>query len=355
MPTHDPFDDTIGRGGVPRDGKGRALLVPPGGGERVPYTSVSTLAGQLNAYAKPLHDWETRMAVIGTAMSREDTAIAGSSRYSTRIGEEDEGRNREEAMILDELIARGKERAGGMQKARWGTAFHRFVEDPDPLGEPPEDMAPDIEAFRRTLDLLGIKILAAEVFIVNELLGSAGSFDYALLVPWRPGVVVIGDSKTGKLKPDQCEIQLAAYGCGSVIYDRDTDERIRFEDAFGMPADHQVGYVPHTPPMSGQTDLWPVDLEAGFQSALLARDVHRRNSEARKRYGKKVWQPVDIQVYGASAAQGAIERLRSVAEQMTFEAVRQELKAIHRQFREVWTDDLTQVGGRLLRERKAVA
>lgn len=349
----DPLDDTIGRGGVRRDGSGRALLVPPGGGERVPYTSMSTLAGQLNAFAKPLHQWEMRMAVIGTAMSREDTAIAGSSRYSTRIGEEDAGRNREEAAIIDEVIERGKERAGGNQKAQWGTGFHRYAEQDDPLGEPPEDMAGDIEAFRRTLELLGIKILATEVFVVNELLGAAGTFDYALLVPWRPNVVVIGDSKTGKLKPDQCEIQLAGYAVGSEIYDLDTDERISFENAFGMPADQELGYIPHTPPMSGQTELWPIDLVAGRGAASLASQVHRWNAYARKRYNKKVWKPVDVEAVGLERALGKMEALELASP--SFEDARQQLRDLHREFKAVWTDELTQRGGRLLRTLKEAA
>lgn len=349
-PARDPLaDEVIDRGGVPRDQYGRAKLVPLGGGERVPYTSMSTLAAQLNAYVQALHEWEIIKAVQGVAMSRELTAIAASSKYSTRIGDNDTGRNREEKLIMMDVIDKGKLLSGAHEKAMWGTAFHRFVEDRDPLGEPPEDMAEDIEAFHRALDLLGIKILATEVFVVNELLGAAGSFDYALHVPWLDGVV-IGDSKTGKLKPDQCEIQLFGYA-GSEIYDRDTDERIPFVDAFGMPANLEVGLVPHTPPMAKRTDLWPVDLVAGRGRAILARDVHRSNAEARKRYGKKVWAPLDVEQIAQSRARNAMQGASMAGPTVT--EFRADLKRIHQQFRDVWTTDLTDYGKHLLAKVEA--
>lgn len=351
-PGIDPLDDSVGRGGVPRDGYGRAMLVPPGGGARVPYTSMSTLAGQLNAHAQGLHQWELRMVAKGVGMSRELSGIAGSSRYDTRIGEEDVSRNREEAQVLDEVILHAKELAGAHQKARWGTAFHRYAEQDDPLGEPPEDMVADLEAFRRTLDRCGIKILATEVFVVNETLGAAGSFDYALYLPWRPNVVVIGDSKTGKLKPDQAEIQLAGYAT-SEIYDRDTDERMSFFDAFGMHSDKQLGYVPHTPPMSGECELWPVDLEQGFMRAVLARDVHASNAAARKRYAKKVWKPLDVDSIESDWVEAKLAQVEN--EPLTFEGTQERLKELHREFKHIWRPEWTQRGGRLLRERKVAA
>lgn len=350
-PRFDPLEDNVGRGGVPRDRYDRALLVPPGGGKRVPYTSMSTLAKQLGSDFA-LHQWELRQVAKGVGMSRELSAVAGSSRYDTRIGEEDEGRNREEAHVLDEVILHAKELAGAHQKARWGTAFHRYAEQgPDPLGEPPVDLAADLAAFHRTLALLGITVLDTEVFVVNETLEAAGSFDYLLAVPWRERLV-IGDSKTGVLKLDQDEIQLAGYAT-SVIYDRDTDERISFEEKYGIGVDVEYGLTVHTRPMSGETHLYELDLAQGFYSAVLARDVHRRNREARQRYSKKNCQPLDVAAYATSAALAALERLAEAP--LDFEETRAELRRIHRHFKDIWHDELTRLGGQLLRARKEVA
>jgi hypothetical protein len=349
MPDIDPLSEeaAVGRGGVPRDQYDRALLVPPEGGERRPYTSMSTLAKQLGSEFA-LHRWELRNVAKGVGMSRELSGIAGSSRYDTRLGEEDEGRNKEEGLILDEVVFQAKELAGAHQKARWGTAFHRYVEQEDPLGEPPEDMEPDIEAFRRKLKLLGIKILDTEVFVVNEELGACGSFDYLFMVPWRK-LLVIGDSKTGKLKLDQDEIQLWGYA-GSVIYDRDTDERMTFAEKYGMEVDPALGYTVHTAAMSGETDLWPLDLISGRDSANLAAAVHRRNSRVQKYYRKvKKAGPIDAVTIAQERAREAIGH----AEGMRWEPTRARLKEIAAEFKDVWTNELTDLGTALLRRAKA--
>jgi hypothetical protein len=301
MPFDDPLDENVvGRGGVPRDRYDRAMLVPPGGGPRQPYTAISTLSKQLgNDFA--INRWQIRMAVKGTGMSRELSAIAGSSRYDTRIGEQDTARNREEGAILDDVAERGQFLAGAHQKRDWGSAFHRYAEQEDPLGEPPVDMSTDLEAFRRKLRLLGIRILDSEVFVVNEELGAAGSFDYLLFVPWRD-LLVIGDSKTGVRKLDQDEIQLFAYA-SSEIYDRDTDERISFEEKYGIGVDQELAYTVHTAAESGECELWPLDLVSGRESALLASAVHKRNSLVNKAYRKV--KPLDAEEIGRDAARMA--------------------------------------------------
>lgn len=343
-PTLDPLE--VGRGGVLRDQYDRALLLPPEGGARRPYTSMSTLAKQLGQDAS-LHRWELRNVAKGVGMSRELSALAGSSRYDTRIGEEDEARNREEGLILDEIVRDAKELAGAHQKRNWGSAFHRYAEMEDPLGEPPLDMVPDLEAFRSTLKRLGIKILDTEVFVVNELLGAAGSFDYLLSVPWIDNLV-IGDSKTGVLKLDQDEIQLWGYA-GSVVYDRDTDERITFAEKYGMEVDQEVGYTVHTPAMSGETKLYPLDLVSGKESAELAKLVHARNSRVQKYYRKV--KPIDVEAIQAERVEEQLQRLEGAP--YRFLELQARLKDLHRENKEIWTADWTQRGGKLLREQKA--
>lgn len=350
MPAADPLDDTIGRGGVPRDRWDRALLVPPEGGERVPYTSMSTLAKQLNNEFA-LHRWQLRQTAKGVGMSRELSALAGSSRYDTQIGEEDRDRNREEGLILDDIVQRAQFLAGAHQKRDWGSGFHRYAEQDDPLGEPPLDMVDDLEVFRATLKRLGIKILATEVFVVNELLHAAGSFDYLFFVPWRDQLV-IGDSKTGKLKLDQDEIQLFGYA-GSVIYDRDTNERVTFEQEYGIGVDQELGYTVHTPPTGGETKLYPVDLVEGKKSAELAAAVHRRNRAANRRYSKKNCQPLDVEALETEQVELELSILE--ASPLDFADVQRELKALHQAHRASWRAEWTQRGGRLLRERKAAA
>lgn len=344
MPNVDPLE--VARGGVPRDRWDRAMLIPPGGGEREPYTAVSTLAKQLGSDFN-LHRWDLRMTAKGVGMSRELAALAGSSRYDTRIGEEDEKRNREEGRILDDVVERAMELAGAHQKRDWGSAFHRYAEQDDPLGEPPEEMAFDLAAFQRTLKSIGAKIIDVEVFIVCEELKAAGSFDYLISVPWRP-LPIIGDSKTGQLKLDQDEIQLAIYANGE-IYDKDTDERRSFAEVYGQDVDTEFGLTLRTAACSREMIPYPLDLKLGFERARLAKAVHADQKECRDRLRKPA--PLDVDGIGRGLAMEEMSRLEGL--RVPFEDVRARLKAIHRQYKEVWTDDLSQYGGSILRAAKA--
>jgi len=150
----DPLDDEVdvGRGGVPRDRWERALLYTrESPAVRVPYTSASTLADTLSDdYG--LNVWDRRMIAKGVGMSRELSAMAGSSTYSTQLGERDVDKNRAAGQLLDEIVERARDLAKAHQKRDWGTAVHAYTEERDPLGEPPEDMLPDIESFWEALD-----------------------------------------------------------------------------------------------------------------------------------------------------------------------------------------------------------
>src|SRR5688500_8931273 len=86
--------EDVGRGGVPRDGYDRALLVPRGLTTRTPYTSASALADYIsNPYA--LHRWEKRYLARGLGMREDLAALAGAETYNTGFAEEDQKENRE--------------------------------------------------------------------------------------------------------------------------------------------------------------------------------------------------------------------------------------------------------------------
>jgi hypothetical protein len=81
--------------------------------------------------------------------------------------------------------------------------------------------------------------------------------------------------------PENCRIQLAAYA-GSQVYDKETDERIPFEAAYG-PVDQEIGITAHTVAIGGTTVCYEEPLEIGRRAAAAALWVR----EYRKVNGRK--------------------------------------------------------------------
>jgi hypothetical protein len=281
-PNYDPLDDGpgIGRDGIPRDRWDRPLLIPVGGGDRQPYTSISTLSDALtDSYG--LDRWDRRMIVRGIGLSEDLAALAAAEPYNTGLGESDKGAMKESGRRLDEIIERARDVAKAHQKRDYGTAFHGFTE-PDNRDQTvvPIRMQPDVESFWAELERRGIEIVATEIFVVNESLRSAGTFDHLVRVPGITDLVVL-DKKTGVYHPENCRIQLAAYA-GSQVYDKETDERIPFEAAYG-PVDQEIGITAHTVAIGGTTVCYEEPLEIGRRAAAAALWVR----EYRKVNGRK--------------------------------------------------------------------
>jgi hypothetical protein len=287
-PNFDPLDDGpgIGRDGIPRDRWDRPLLIPVDGGDRKPYTSISTLSEALGD-TFGLDIWDRRMIARGIGLSEDLAALAGAEPYNTGLGEPDKGAMKESGRRLDEIIERARDVAKAHQKRDHGTAFHGLTE-PDNREHTvvPERMRPDVDSFWAELERLGIEIVATELFIVNEGLQSAGTFDHFVRVPGIDGLVVL-DKKTGVYHPEKCRIQLACYA-GGELYDKETDERIPFESAFG-PVNQEIGITAHTAALSGKTVLYEEDLVLGRRAAAAAIWVR----DYRKTSGRKHAKPFE--------------------------------------------------------------
>jgi hypothetical protein len=289
---YDPLDDGpgIGRDGIPRDRYDRPLLVPVGGGERQPYTSVSTLSDALTD-TRGLDIWDRRMIARGIGLSEELAALAAAEPYHTGLGERDVKAMKESGRRLDELIDRARDVAKAHQKRDYGTAFHGLTEpgNRDHVVVPLR-MKPDVDSFWARLDEHGMEIVATECFVVNETLGAAGTFDHLVRVPGIEGLVIM-DKKTGVYHPENCRIQMAAYA-GGELYDKETDERIPFAEAFG-PVNQEIGITAHTAAMSGVTDFYEEPLEVGRKAAAAAlwvREYRRAHGRAKgtKRFERRI-------------------------------------------------------------------
>lgn len=247
-----------------RDRYGRPLLVPAAGGDKVPYTRASTMAGYLSD-ASGLHIWEKRLLAKGLSERPDLTAVGAALPRITGDKKADRPTNAK----LDEIIELSLEIGGCHIKANNGTAVHGFCDPSHESGPVPAHLAGDVESFKR----LDLDIRMSEVFVANDQLMSAGSFDH---IVWLEGIgFVIADIKTGKVKPQDVAVQLAVYA-GGEIYDIETNKRTVMPETLNT----DVGLLIHIPAGEKRTDLYLVDLVAGLQAARVAawiRDWRKRS------------------------------------------------------------------------------
>lgn len=248
---------------VPRDRWGRPLIQV--GDKKVPYARASSFGDVLDDMSN-LAKWKTRMAVKGLAL-RPDLYLAASA---TPL---------ENRAALNKLAEQAIEHAGGSSKANIGTALHAITEQIDrgeAVGPIPQEYADDLEAYR--LGIEQFEIAHIERFMVCDELQVAGTPDRLIREVWASmdsseydiGPQRIGDLKTGGSADylHKHAVQLAIYA-HSDFYDPSTGER----EAVDVAKDY--GYIFHLPAGQGHFGLYKLDLEAGWQGALLAADVRK--------------------------------------------------------------------------------
>ena len=209
------FDEPVGRGGVPRDYEGNALVLPAGAttDRLVPYTPASGLASAI-ADERHIHRWEMRYLAKGMGRSPDLCVLAAAEPYSTGLTNPTVGRAKSASgRALDAIIERALDRVGIHEKADYGTAVHAWTE---PGNEEPVIPAAvdDVQSFKDAIERNGIRIIATEVFTANDTVRAAGTFDHLC---WVPGYgIVICDKKTGKMNPHEFGVQLSVYANGDV-------------------------------------------------------------------------------------------------------------------------------------------
>lgn len=191
--------------GVPRDGHGRPMLVPRGGlaGHRVPYTRASSLADHIsNHYG--IHRWELRCLAVGLSQREDFTAMIAS--YPPMGA--DEATDKITKAAIDEVVEKALDIGGRNTEANYGTAFHSFT-SPGEHGRIPERMAGDVLSYDELLAQMRARRLGNELFVANDEVMAAGTFDDLM---WIPGYgFVVTDKKTGKKAPVEWAVQIATY------------------------------------------------------------------------------------------------------------------------------------------------
>lgn len=332
----DLFNEAVrGRGGVPRDGWGRALLRPRGVSVEVPYTAASSLAEYV-ANHRAIHRWRMRYLAVGLSRRPDLAAMAAAEIYNTGFDKPDEGENRDSGRRLDEIIEEAIRYAGAEERANHGTAVHRYTE-PGVVeangGYVPEEMRADVESWWRAAR--GFRIVATELFVVCDELMAAGTLDHIVEMPGFDELLVL-DKKTGR--KSRAAIQLSTYA-NSEIYDRDTHERVSFEERFGREVSREIAIYADIPARKGETILDPIDVRQGFEDARLAMGVREYQSRQRD----VALEPLDL---ASLARQRAAQLLREAQGSVAT------MRAIRERYEDVWTDELQRLGKELIDARQ---
>lgn len=258
--------------------KGKATPVNAEG-----YTRVSTLAGALDDKSS-LIDWASANAMVGMVKDPSISAQIGSlaSKYDNPWYVP-EGKK-----ALKPLIKRAQEAGGSDRASGLGTSMHEFTEVIDEGRWPeyaPTELVPWLHAYKETL--ADFEPLGTELFVVNDELKTAGSFDRVWRMP--DGRVVVGDLKSGRSDssyPLKVSLQVACYA-NSQQYNQVTGER----SPIHPDLDLTTGLLIHAPILGGgkpEVKVYELDLVRGMELARLAVSVREARSWERSKDAKLV-------------------------------------------------------------------
>lgn len=308
---------------IPRDRYGRPMVVPPTGTKPVAYTRATTFIDCLDDKYN-LQQWERRMVALGLA-TRPDLLLRVSS-----IGVP--GADKAKKKQLDEVCSAAKEAAAASAAATTGTALHALTELIDrgqELPVIPVNAMASLNAYRAaTANLTATHI---EQFCVLDKLRIGGTPDRVVRYQ---GNRYIADVKTGSIEYGVLKIamQLAIYA-RSHTYDIATG--VRGEHG----ADTLRGIIIHLPavedPADARCDLHWVDLKAGWEAVLVARQVR----------DKRTLKFADLtQPFGAAELpiEGPLEQ-PSLADQIRACTTADDVRALWAVHAAEWTDELTAV------------
>ncbi|AUG87216.1 exonuclease [Streptomyces phage Omar] len=281
---------------VPRDGWGRPLVVPRGGGKPKGHTRTTTFIDCIEDKSN-LVDWKTRNVLVGVT-KRPDLADK-----ARELDPEDAADKRK----LNALVEQAEDAAGANEKSRKGTYLHdlsEYVDRGEPLPKTISDAdLDDMAAYMMATSVL--KVIAVEQFVIVPELSVGGTFDRLSYYegPGPDGKPIKGnfitDTKTGSIEYGKLKMasQLAVYSRG-VLYDHtlfpvDADDKKAIaawkkqeftaeqaEKAYSPlpPVNQEWGIIVHLPAGQGVCNLYWADLRIGWALAQLALTIREARS-----------------------------------------------------------------------------
>lgn len=231
--------------GGPARVRGGPMLVPHGAppGVRARYTRASSFADRVKD-KEHIWTWERRYIARGLGARPDLAELASGETYrSQKLVELEHAdskpaersqalrENKASGARLDEIVERAKDAAGIAQQADRGTAVHQWLSrGPAAAKEAPEALRGYLDGAWSTLRRLGLVVVASELFVANDEVMAAGTFD-VLLYDLVHDRYILADWKTGDRDPGFV-IQQSIYA-NADLYDTDTDERAPFESLTG--------------------------------------------------------------------------------------------------------------------------
>jgi hypothetical protein len=269
------FDIKIG---PERDRYDRPKLIPRGGTEedRRPYTRMSSLADVLENHSA-FSKWEKRAMAKGIADHLDLARLIAAESYTPGFTRDKDHlkANQAAGARIDKVIERAMDRALLDEKADYGTAIHSRTEPGNTGVDLDDRQREEVESFGEMLTETGIKLLATEMFVANDLINAAGTFDHLAYVP-RYGICCT-DKKTSSKPSSTYDVQLGGYIHGD-IYDCEDDSRMTLEEyveSLGWDpglinrADGFLFYI-----KNGKTQVRHLNLHQGWEDAQLAAQIH---------------------------------------------------------------------------------
>lgn len=248
---------------IQRDRWGRPLIEPPDGGKPIAYTRVSTLAKSLDKQ-EALSKWKQRMTAIGISQRPDLLALVQATREDDR-------------KTLDDACEQALAAAKSGAAANTGTALHSFTERIDE-GVPLEEIVAsdlikaDLAAYKQRMS--DTRILAAEVFVVQDDIKCAGTFDRLIQIDGR---AYVADIKTGQHEPTYphgVTVQTAIYARGTGY--RPGQGRTASLASIGVDLERAV--LIHLPAGHATCELYWLDIAAGWEMAQTATRVRAWHS-----------------------------------------------------------------------------
>jgi hypothetical protein len=292
------FEDVVAD--VPRDRWGRPLVIPPGGGNAIAYTRVTTFIDVLDDPFN-LTQWKRRMVALGLAQ-RPDLLLRVTS-LGPEPAKETEGgaAYKRWKKQMDETCDAAVEAAKASASATIGTALHALTERMDrgqDVGVVPDSYKPHLKAYEdATKNMTAVHI---ERFTVNDELRVGGTPDRVLRIDGHPKLV-IGDLKSGDVVYGILKIaqQLAIYAHAQ-LYNPADGTRTSLGDV-----DLERGLIIALNARSGKCELLWVDLTRGWAAVQISKTV--RDARNWKDLSKPYEQPNrDLTVEAQAALEAGI-------------------------------------------------
>lgn len=321
---------------------GRPLIKQPDGSVRA-YTRASSLGDYLTDQ-EFLKQWEMIYLAIGLGRRPDLADQCAVEPYTTGFDEPPRLVKAESKRNVLSIIRRVLDAMKIHERADRGTVAHAITETGYD-GYVPPALVGEHAVFGAFIDLNHIIRLGSEIFVVNDELKVAGTFDHLWYVPSLRSVV-IGDTKNGRNKNSLgFGVQFAVYA-NSVVYNAETGERMTLEEYVALALDELGLGIDPMPPINRKVALLlslkerqakpsDVDIEWGYRMAKLAATVR----DARDDTAGRVLQSELVQGVKGKMAQEIT--LAALAERIEATENAGELAVLWRHHKDIWTPELT--------------